>query len=431
MQVSVENTSGLGRRVTVVLPIKQLEDAVASRIKQIARTASLDGFRPGKVPEPILKKHYGPTVRQEVLEDMMRSSLNEALQHKNLMPATVPSVVLRKANPGEDIEYEATFEVYPEIEPVSLKGETIEKITATVSEQDVEKALEGLRKQYANWEKVERPAQDGDRLRIDFVGTIDDKAFAGGTVDNFELIIGAGRMIPGFEAGLIGAKPEKETIVKVTFPEDYHARELAGKPAKFTVNVHSVSEAQLPEVDEHFVARLNIKEGGVEKLRSEIRQTLERELNNVLAAKLKQQVTDKLLKLNDIEVPQGMVENEAKHLQHQAKEQMQQMRMQKMPEPALELFFEQAKRRIMLGLLFTKLAKIYHVQLDQHRVRAKAESTAAAYENPAEVVAWYYSDQNRLTELQAAVLEEQVIEALLQDVKVVDKVVTYQEAMSG
>ena len=427
MQVSVENTSALERRMTIGVPAERIETEVNKRLQQTARRAKVPGFRPGKVPMSVIRQRYEDSARQEALGDLIQATFYEAIVEQKLNPAGAPAVEPKVFEKGKDLEYVATFEVFPEFQVGGFDSIEVERQSAEVTDADLEKMLETLRKQNTRFEKVERAAQNEDQLNIDFLGKSDGEAFAGGSAKNTPLVLGSGRMIPGFEDGLVGAKAGEERVVAVTFPEDYQNLDLAGKAAEFTITVNSVSEPRLPELDDAFFALFGIKDGGLEGFRSEVRKNMQRELRQALKTKVKNQVMDGLLASNPIEVPKALVESEVNRLRVQA---VQQFGGNIKPEqlPA-ELFEEQARRRVALGLIISELVKQFELKPDEARVRELIEEMASAYQEPEQVVAWYLKNEQQLGEVRSVVLEEQVVDTVLQKAKVTDKQVSYDDAV--
>jgi len=430
MQVSVESSDGLERRMTVELPADRVGEAMEKRLKEIARTARLDGFRPGKVPMSVVRKRFGGQVQQEVFGDLVQSSYFEALANEQLKPAGEPAIEPMDKALDEGMGYVAVFEVMPEIELAALASAVIDRPVAQVTDADVTAMVEKLRQQRTTWNEVDRDAQADDQVNIDFKGFIDGEAFEGGTAEGVPLVLGSGSMIPGFEDGLIGAKGGDERTLKVTFPDDYRVDTLAGKEASFEVKVHSVSEPVLPEIDEEFAKAYGVAEGGVDALYQEIRANMERELADKIRSELKEQAMDALLEANSIEVPKALVTQEAQALQQQTKENMAQGGQSSSLDLPLDLFEEQAKRRVMLGLLISEVVKANEIKIDQDRVREKVEQFAQSYETPQEVIDYYYSDPKNLAPVENVVLEDQVVDWVLEQATVEDKESGFEQIMS-
>lgn len=427
MQVSVENTSALERRMTIGVPAERIETEVNKRLQQTARRAKVPGFRPGKVPMSVIRQRYEASARQEALGDLIQETFYEAVVEQKLNPAGAPAVEPKVFEKGKDLEYVATFEVFPEFEVKGLDGIEIERQDASVEDADIDKMLDVLRKQGTRYEAVERAAANDDQVTIDFVGTQDGEAFAGGSAEGTKLVLGSGRMIPGFEDGLVGAKAGDERVLDLTFPEDYQNLDLAGKAAQFKVTVKEVAAPELPELNEAFFKQFGVEETTVEGFRAEVRKNMERELRQALKTKVKNQVMDGLLAANQIDVPAALISNEVDRLRVQA---VQQFGGNIQPEqlPA-ELFSEQAKRRVLLGLIIAEMVKQFELKPDDARVRELIEEMAAAYQEPEQVVKWYYQNEQQLNEVRSVVLEEQVVDTVLKQAKVTDKQVSYEDAV--
>ncbi|MDE1193822.1 trigger factor [Pseudomonas sp. Bc-h] len=427
MQVSVENTSALERRMTIGVPAERIETEVNKRLQQTARKAKIPGFRPGKVPMSVIRQRYEDGARQEALGDLIQATFYEAVVEQKLNPAGAPSVEPKTFEKGKDLEYIATFEVFPEFSVAGFESVNVERLSADVADSDLDNMLEILRKQNVSFEVADRAAANEDQLNIDFVGKIDGEAFAGGSATGTQLVLGSGRMIPGFEDGLVGAKAGEERVLNLTFPEDYQNLELAGKTAEFTVTVNTVSAPTLPELNETFFNQFGIKETGIEGFRTEVRKNMERELRQAIKSKVKNQVMDGLLAANPIEVPKALLENEVNRLRVQAVQQFGgNIKPDQLPA---ELFEEQAKRRVELGLIVAEVVKQFDLKPDEARVRELIQEMASAYQEPEQVVAWYYKNEQQMNEVRSVVLEEQVVDTVLQKASVTDKAVSYEEAV--
>jgi trigger factor len=427
MQVSVESTSALERRMTIGVPAERIENEVNKRLQQTARRAKIPGFRPGKVPMSVIRQRYEAAARQEALGDLIQETFYEAVVEQKLNPAGAPAVEPKVFEKGKDLEYVATFEVFPEIQLAGFESIAVERLQAEVVDADIDNMLDVLRKQNTRFENVERAAESGDQLNIDFVGKIDGEAFAGGSAKGTPLVLGSGRMIPGFEDALVGVKAGEERVINPVFPEDYQNLDLAGKTAEFTVTVNSVAAPQLPELNDEFFALFGVKEGGLEAFRAEVGKNMQRELRQAIKTKVKNQVMDGLLAANPVEVPKATVSNEVNRLRVQA---VQQFGGNIKPEqlPA-EMFEEQAKRRVVLGLIVAEVVKQNELKPDDARVRELIEEMASAYQEPEQVVSWYYKNEQQLDEVRSVVLEEQVVDTVLQKANVTDKSVSYEEAV--
>lgn len=429
MQVSIETTSGLERRLTVGVPSAQVESEVAKRLQEASKNVRINGFRQGKVPMKVVKQRYGAGVRQEVIGEVMSRSFYEAVQKEDVKPAGQPSIEAKEISEGKDLEYVATFEVYPSIELADLSKVEITKHSANVSDQDVENMIEVLRKQQAAWSEVERAAASGDKVVIDFVGTKDGEEFAGGKADGQELLLGSGSMIPGFEDGVAGLKAGEEKTLSLTFPEDYQAEELKGAAVEFAVKVNKVLESELPELNDELFAKFGVEEGGEAKFREEVKGNMDRELTNAAKAKVKKQVMDSLIEANEVDVPSALVANEVQTLRNQMMQQFGGA-SDKIDAKALlpdDMFKEEASRRVALGLLVGEVIKTAELKADGDRVRAMVEEVASTYQSPEEVVEYYYNNEQLLQGVEAAVLEDQVVEHVLTIAKVSEQESSYDD----
>lgn len=427
MQVSVENTSTLERRMTISVPADRIESEVNKRLQQTARRANIPGFRPGKVPMSVIRQRYDATARQEAMGDLIQESFYQAVSEQKLNPVGLPSVEPKDYEAGQDFEYIATFEVFPEFTVDGLENISIERLQAEVTDADMEKMISVLQKQHARYETVEREAKNEDQVNIDFVGTIDGEVFAGGSAKGTLLVLGSGRMIPGFEEGIVGARAGEERTIDVTFPDDYQNQDLAGKTAQFAITVNTVAEAKMPELDETFFGLFGMKDVDFDGFRSEVRKNMERELKQAIRNRIKTQVMDGLIETNPIEVPQALVQDEINRLRQQA---VQRFGGNMNPEqiPA-NLFEEQAKRRVALGLLVAELVKQLELKADESKVRELIEELASAYQEPEQVVSWYYQNESQMNEVRSVVLEDLVVDTILEKAQVKDAQVSYEEAI--
>ena len=431
MQVSVETTNGLERKITVAIEEERIADVVNDRLQDMTRTVKIKGFRPGKVPLKVVKQQYEQQVRQEVMGDVLQSTLYEAIGQEKLNPAGAPRIDSMNSEPGKGLEYTALIEIYPEIKLADLSSETIEKPVAEITEADVDEMLETVRGQHKEWVEVDRAAKNGDQLNISFKGKIDGELFPGGEANDMAIELGSGRMIKGFEEGLVGAKAGDDVTLNVTFPDDYHAKELAGKAAEFETHINKVEEAKLPELDDAFATKLGIKDPNVENMRKEIRASMQQELDSRLNTKLKSAVMDALIKVNEFEVPKALVENESEALKKQMAQNLQQQGMQNQDlNLDASMFADQAERRVRLGLIMSEIVQSEKIEADEDRVKKKVEEIAAPYENPQQVVDWYYGDKQRLAEVKAVVTEEQIVDWAMEKAKVVDNTMTFKDIMS-
>ncbi|BCD98076.1 trigger factor [Marinagarivorans cellulosilyticus] len=429
MQVSVETTSGLERRLTVGIPAAQVDQEVNKRLQQASKTVRINGFRQGKVPMSVVKKRFGAGVRQEVLGDAINRSYYEAVTQEKLRPAGQPSIEPKQMDAGKDVEFVATIEVYPDVELNGVEGVAVEKLSAEITDADVEDMIDTLRKSQAKWIDAEQAAADGDQVVIDFTGTKDGEAFEGGSAENQNLVLGSGQMIEGFESGLVGVKAGEERVLSLTFPEDYQAEELRGAAVEFAVTVKAVQVQELPEVDDEFFKIFGVAEGGEEQFRKEVRENMENEKDKAAKNSLKTQVFDALVAANELEVPKALVASEINALRNQMAQQYGQL-SEKLDLSTIfpdSMFEEQAKKRTHLGLLVSEVVTKESLKADKDRVKAMIEGLAATYEDPQSVVNYYFGNEQLLAGVEAAVLEEQVVEKLVESAAVTEKTVPYKE----
>lgn len=432
MQANLETLSGLERRLSVAVPLAEIETEVQSRLKHIGRTAKMPGFRPGKVPFKVVQQQYGAQVRQEVLGATIEKSFGDAVRQQNLRVAGYPK--FDPAQPAEgasDFQYSATFEVYPDIKVGDIAGKTIDRVALEVGDAEVDKTLEIMRKQRVNFEKAERTAQTGDRVQISYTGTIDGVVFDGGKAENQYAVLGEGRLLADFEKNLEGMKGGESKSFDLKFPDDYHGKEVAGKNARFEVMVSEVAAPKLPEVDAEFAKTLGVADGDVVKMRAEVKANLEREVKLRLKAKTKDQVMQALLDVTPIEAPKSLIQNEIQTLQNMARENLAARGIpvkDDMPMPA-EVFEAQAQRRVSLGLILGEVVRAHSLHARPEQVRAAVELQAQSYEHPQELVKWFYSQPERLRDIESVVLEENVVEWALGVAKAQDKTITFDELM--
>ena len=412
MQTQTTNSpSRLERNLIVSLAAVEVESQITTRLRQIARTAKMSGFRPGKVPFNIVANQYGFQVRQEVMSDSVQKSFASAVRDQQLQVAGYPRFApINTGESADKFEFTATFEVYPDVKVGSLEGKKLERLEANVADTDVDNTLETLRKQRAAYDKTDRAAEKSDFLVIDFVGTLDGIPFKGGDAQNFGVVLGEGRMLPDFEAALIGMKSGDVKTFDLTFPADYQP-ELAGKTVQFVVTAKVVNAPKLPAVDAEFAKSLGVVDGDVSKMREEIKANLERELKKRIQAKTKDQVMDALLSVSELDLPRSLVDIEISRLQEQAVKDLEArgMTAKDMQLPA-ELFVERAEKRVKLGLVLSEVVKQNELRAKPEQVRAMVEEHAESFEDPKQMVRWYYSDQSRLAEVEGMVLEDNVVE---------------------
>lgn len=431
MQVSIETTSGLERRLTIGVPADTVEGEIEKRLKEAAKNIRINGFRKGKVPLKIVKQRYGAGVRQEVVGEVISRSFYEAAQKEDVKPAGQPSIQPKQMGEGQDLEFVATFEVYPEVELGDVSGFKVTRYSADITDEDIDNMIETLRKHQATWEEVDRAAAEGDQVNIDFTGTKDGEEFQGGKAEGHTLELGSNSMIPGFEDGIVGMKAGEEKTIKVTFPEDYQSEELKGAEAEFAVKVNKVSEQKLPELKKPFFQKFGLEKGGIKTFQKEVKTNMERELNNALKAKVKSQVMDQLLEANEVDLPKALVANEIQVLRNQMMQRFGQQPKDFDPKSILPdtMFEEDAKRRVALGLIVGEVVKSADIKPEAKAVRKMVEEIASTYEDPQEVIDYYYSQRELLAGIESAVLEDQVVEHIVKQAEVSEETATYDEIM--
>ncbi|TPQ25868.1 trigger factor [Methylomonas koyamae] len=428
MQVSVEKTSELSRKMTVSIPDAVVQEKMETRFKTLARTVKVDGFRPGKVPASMVKKLYGDRVRNEVTGDLIQSTYFEALQQQDLNPAGHPHI--HPSEKTEGFEYVAEFEVYPEIALDGIDNLQIERPNASVEESDVDNMVEKLRQQKKTWNGVERASQEGDRVSIHFSGVCEGENFTDGKVENYQVEIGGKQMIPGFEDELKGLNVGESKTFAVTFPEKYNSEKLAGKPAEFEVELVKVEEPVLPEVDADFIKAYGVEDGDAVTFRADVRANMERELAQGLKNKLKTAVMDALFEHISVSIPNALIDQEIQALMKPYAERAKNMRL-KLEDLNLprDMFEEQAKRRVALGLILGEVIHKNELKVDADKVRSVIEDMAKSYERPEDVVNWYYADKSRLNDVQQMVLEDQAVAWIVSQAKVADVTVGFDQVM--
>ncbi|MDM8547089.1 trigger factor [Candidatus Venteria ishoeyi] len=432
MQVSVE-INNLECQMTVGLPRTRLDTAMNKRLKELARTTKINGFRPGKSPIRLIKQRFGKEVRNEILGELFNESFQEAITEKNLRPAGMPDVKFEdETGNSEEFSYTAKFEIYPEVENIALDGIQVEKSVAEVTENDIDKMVQKLRQQRQTWEAVERAAENGDQLEIDFVGTLEgeEAPFEGGSANGHHLELGKNQFIPGFEEALVGAMPGSEQTVALQFPEEYNAEALAGKNVSFKVTVHQVNAPSLPEINEDFIKAFGVADGTMDSFRAEVRNNLSRELEAKLSASLKQNVLDALLEKNEIQVPNAAVTSEAEQLKKNMEAEFAQQGIQaEQLSLTVDQFRERAITRVKLGILMGTVIRQENFTPAPEKVKAAVEKLASTYEHPESVISWFYSDPANLHDIEASVLEDQIVDWVLEKVEVSEVAKNFAEVM--
>lgn len=437
MASQVENLGSLERRVSMSVPLAEIDRRVEERLKQLARNVKMPGFRPGKVPMKIVVQQYGPQVRSEVLGDAVQKAFGDAVKEANLKVAGYPRIEQKtepsaEGTPPGALEFSATFEVYPEVKLGDLSSSGIERPQVTVDDAAVEKTIRVLRKQRTVWSAVARPAQDGDRVAVDFEGRIGGELFESGSATGASFVLGEGKMLPAFEASLRGARAGETRTFEMEFPADYARKEVAGKTAAFSVSLTQVEEGALPPLDAEFARRLGIADGDVGKMRAEVRSNVEREVQKRIDARVKEQVLQVVLDAAPLELPKSLVEMETKRLIENANADLQARGLKPENVPLDPQAFEAgAKRRVALGLIFAELARMQNLQPKPAQVRALIDAEAQSYENPAEVVKWFYMQPQRLQEMESLALEGNVVSWVLGKAKVSEKAVSFDELMGS
>ena len=435
MQVTSEAVSGVTRRLNVSVPTSRVNEQFEARLKRTAKTVKINGFRPGKVPVNVVRREYGAGIYQEVVSDIIRDTVFEAIQQEKINAVGMPNID-KVENKDDALVYEATVEVYPEVEVKALDTLTVERKTSEIQDKDVDQMIENLQKQRQTWVETKGMAKKDMQVTFDFEGTIDGEKFEGGSATDFKLVLGSGRMIPGFEDGIIGMKKGEEKVIDVTFPEDYQAENLAGKAAQFKITVKQVEKAKLPELDAEFLQTFGVsEEEGIDKLKADVRKNMEREVRNGLRNQVKQAAFDALVEANEVEVPSAMV---AQEIDRQRQQMIQQFTQQfgganaqtfdksMLPD---ELFKEQAEKSVKLGVLVSKVLADAKLEVDPARVEAYIEDMASSYEDPTEVIEYFKNDKQQRAQIEAVVLEDQVVDYILAAAQVSDTEVSYEDLL--
>ena len=419
MQVTSEAVSGIARRLNVSVPTSRVNEQFEARLKRTAKTAKINGFRPGKVPLNVVRREYGAGIYQEVVNDVIRDTVFEAIQQEKINAVGMPNID-KVENKEDALVYEATVEIYPEVEVKAFDSLEIERKASEVNDKDVDQMIENLQKQRQTWAETKGMAKKDMQVTFDFEGTVDGEKFEGGTAEDFKLVLGSGRMIPGFEDGIVGMKKGEEKVIDVTFPEDYQAENLAGKAAQFKITVKLVEKPKLPEIDAEFLKTFAVtEEEGVEKLKADVRKNMDREVKNGLRNQVKSATFDALVAANDVEIPSAML---AQEIDRQRQQMIQQFTQQFGAQGAQsfdssmlpdDLFKEQAEKAVKLGVLVSKVLADAKIEVDPARVEAYIDDMASSYEDPTEVIEYFKNDKQQRAQIEAVVLEDQIVDHIL------------------
>jgi trigger factor len=435
MQVSIETTSNLERRLTVGVPAERVEGEVDSRLQKAAQKAKLPGFRPGKVPLKVMRQRYGAGVRQEVLGEVVSQSFQEAVLQEKLRPAGQPSIEPKSLEPGKDLQYVAIFEVFPDVELVDMKDFAVAKPVAQVKEEDVNNIIEVFRKQQGTWDEVKRAAIMTDKVNLDYTGLKDGEEFEGGSAQDSDLELGSGRMISGFEEGIVGMKPEDEKTLDLTFPDDYHNEDLKGAAVEFKITLNKIMELVPAKIDEELFAKYGVEEGGEERFREDVGENMARELKNAVEANVKQQVMDALLEVHQaLEVPKALVDQEISGMRQQMFQQFGGAGNMDLDLESLlpdTMFSENAERRVKLGLVLAEYISSYELRADNEQVSKAIAEIASTYESPQEVIDYYQSNPQQRSSVESKILEDQVVEKLLAGANITENEGSYQDAVGA
>jgi trigger factor len=428
MQVSVETTDALERRMEVSVEKERIEQAIDERLKRVSKTVKLKGFRPGKVPLKVVRQQFGAQVRQEVLSDLMQSSFAEAVTEQNLNPAAGPRIEPLEMGPGEDLKYRAVFEVFPEIQLGKVDGLAVKRPVADVKKSDIDAMVENLREQRPEYVTVERAGQPGDRVTLDFEGSVDGKPFDGGKGEDVAVVLGDGRMLKDFEDGIVGMKAGESRRIDVQFPDDYHSESLAGKKASFDLNVKEVAEKHLPDLDDEFCRAYGVTEGGIDQLRSEVGENMRRELQDNIRARLRQQLLDALLEANPVQVPKSLVDSQVREMQLDSARRIGARDASQVP--SAEQFVKPAQRRVALGMLIGELIKVRDIKLDRGRVEERLAELVAEQQDPESTLKAYRGNAEAMRQIENMVLEDQVVDYLIDHAELTDEKTTFKSLMN-
>lgn len=428
MQVSVESTGNIERKLTIVVPVERVDGEVDSRLKSMRSRVKVDGFRPGKVPLSVVSQQYGEAIYQEVVGELFQSTFYEAANQENLRVAGMPKIEATTLAPGKDLEYTATFDTYPEFEIADITKMKVQRPSVKVAAADVDEMIETLRSQQKDWKEVKRAAKSGDLLIVDFDGVMDGEAFDGGSAEDFSIELGAGRMLKGFEDALEGMKADSEKEADVTFPEDYPAENLKGRTAKFTLKVKTVSSPSLPAVDKEFIKKFGVEDGTKKSFKEEIKSNMERELEQRVKSRIKQSVMEGLHDLHEIDLPESLVADEIQQVRNEMAQNSQGADLSTLPD---DMFKDQAAKRVKLGLIVGEIITKNKLEKDQSRVDEMLNSLAASYEDPSALIEYYRSNQEAMQTIEAAVMEEMIVEWVIDKAKVEDEKLKFSDLVNS
>jgi len=429
MQVSIETTQGLQRKMTISVPATEIDKDIQKKLQHLSKTQRMPGFRPGKIPVSVIKKKYGQAVKQEVYSEVMQRQYYEAIIKEKINPAGAPRIEAKESE-GDKFVFEATFDTFPEITLTDFSTLKINKPSAEVTDKDIDNMLETLLSQRADWAPVKRMAKKGDQVITDFEGTVEGEVFDGGSGEKFPIVLGEGQMLPDFEKGLLKIKTGEEREINVEFPEDYQAQDLAGKTAIFKVKAVEVKGKKLPPLNEEFVKQFGIDSGDVNDLKAEVRKNMERELHQTLKNKVKTAVFDSVAEANEFDLPVSMIDQEVDKLKQQMSQQLQSQGQGELPDLPSSLFEDQATKRVKLGLIMSEVINKESLKADEVKVKSLLQEMSSAYDDPQQVLEWYYSDKNRLAEIESVVLEDSVVDFVLEKSDVSEVKNSFDEIMN-
>lgn len=427
MQVSVETTGNIERKLTVKVPAERVDGEVDKRLKSMRGRVKIDGFRPGKVPLSVVSQQYGDAVYQEVVGELFQSTFYEAAEKENLKVAGMPNIEATTLEPGKDLEYNATFDIYPKFEIADISKMEVTKPTVKITADDIDEMIETLRGQQKEWKEVKREAKKGDLIVVDFEGKLDGETFEGGSSTDFSVELGSGRMLKDFEDALIGMKAGDEKETDVSFPDDYPAENLQGKTAQFTLNVKKVSSPSLPKVDKEFIQKFGVEDGTKKSFKEEIKSNMEREVEQRVKSRIKQSVMEGLHDLHEVDLPKSLIEDEIKQVRNEMEQNAQGADISSLPD---DMFRDQAARRVKLGLIVGEIITTNNMEKDQEKVDEMLNSLAASYEDPQALIEYYRSNQQAMQTIEAAVMEEMIVDWALETAKVKEEKVKFTELMN-